>query len=116
MIRLRFLPPRGVEGPITGGRVQIAQAFYMPPIRKLVGIVNAGNLPVPVEIEEHTIDGKPAEPRVVPAVDTPVQSTGADKRVLAKAKYRIGRAHERLGNFQKALQMYDAILEQRLEK
>ena len=69
-----FLPPREVEGPITGGRVQIADTFYMPPIRKLIGIINAGNLPTPVEIESHTIDGQPYEPEAVPVADTPVEA------------------------------------------
>jgi hypothetical protein len=68
-----FLGPREVQEPITGGRLFIDGTFYMPPLRKLAGVINAGNLPAPVTIESHTVDGEPLDRKIEPKADTPVQ-------------------------------------------
>jgi len=45
-----FVPPREIEGPITGGAVQVSGYFQLPPLRKLVKMLNTG--PLPGRLEE----------------------------------------------------------------
>lgn len=44
-----FLPPKEIEGPITGGAVQISGYFQLPPLRELVKMLNTGPLPGTLE-------------------------------------------------------------------
>ena len=50
-----FLPPKEIEAPITGGAVQISGYFQLPPLRKLVKVLNTGPLPGPLEETGRTI-------------------------------------------------------------
>ncbi len=45
-----FLPPKQIDGPITGGAVQISGYYQLPPLRKLVKMLNTG--PLPGKLEE----------------------------------------------------------------
>ena len=45
-----FLPPKQIDGPITGGAVQISGYYQLPPLRKLVKVLNTG--PLPGKLEE----------------------------------------------------------------
>ncbi len=41
-----FFPPRQIDGPLTSGTLEVQGNFYMPPLRKLVQMLDAGSLPL----------------------------------------------------------------------
>lgn len=55
-----FLPPRRIEKCIKGGVVQVSDYLFMPPLRKLMKVLNTGPLPAPLEQVSHAVDGRPA--------------------------------------------------------
>jgi preprotein translocase subunit SecD len=50
-----FFPPKEVQSPITGGAVQISGYFQLPPLRKLVKMLNTGPLPGTLEEVSRTV-------------------------------------------------------------
>jgi hypothetical protein len=50
-----FFPPKEIQAPITGGAVQISGYFQLPPLRKLVKMLNTGPLPGPLEEVSRTV-------------------------------------------------------------
>lgn len=51
-----YFPPKTIESAIGSGIVQVRGFFYMPPLRKLVKVLNCGSLPGPLEELSHTVD------------------------------------------------------------
>lgn len=51
-----FTPPREIEQPLSGGKVQVHGYFYLPPLRRLVAVLNAGPLPRPLERVDQTVE------------------------------------------------------------
>jgi len=50
-----FFPPKEIESAITAGSVQVQGYFYIPPVRRLAEMLDAGSLPLPLTEVSRTV-------------------------------------------------------------
>jgi preprotein translocase subunit SecD len=68
-----LFPPKQIESSVTAGRVQVQGFFYIPPLRRLAEMLNAGSLPLPLQELSRTVgcaapaSGPTAQDRTGPA-------------------------------------------------